>query len=44
MPPSSLRRSATIQLRVIHALVMREVLTRYGRHNIGFLWLIRKAE
>ena len=39
MPPSSRRRSATIQLRVIHALIMREVLTRYGRHNIGFLWL-----
>lgn len=28
-----------IQLRVIGALLMREVLTRYGRHNIGFLWL-----
>ena len=30
---------ATIQLRVIGALLMREVLTRYGRHNLGFLWL-----
>jgi capsular polysaccharide transport system permease protein len=39
MLPTSLRRSATIQLRVIHALVMREVITRYGRHNVGFLWL-----
>ena len=28
-----------IQRRVIWALVMREILTRYGRHNIGFLWL-----
>lgn len=28
-----------IQMRVIGALLMREVLTRYGRHNIGFLWL-----
>ena len=28
-----------VQLRVIGALLMREVLTRYGRHNIGFLWL-----
>ncbi len=28
-----------IQRRVIYALFMREVLTRYGRHNIGFLWL-----
>jgi len=35
----SLRRSAAIQGRVIHALLMREILTRYGRHNIGFLWL-----
>ena len=28
-----------IQKRVISALLMREILTRYGRHNIGFLWL-----
>ncbi len=28
-----------VQLRVIRALLMREVITRYGRHNIGFLWL-----
>lgn len=35
----SLRRSWAIQRRVIHALLMREVLTRFGRHNIGFLWL-----
>lgn len=34
-----LSRSIGIQLRVIYALVMREILTRYGRHNIGFLWL-----
>ena len=34
-----LLRSLSIQQRVIHALLMREVLTRYGRHNIGFLWL-----
>lgn len=31
--------SWTIQRRVLGALLMREVLTRYGRHNIGFLWL-----
>jgi len=37
--PRSLLRSWAIQRRVIFALVMREVLTRYGRHNIGFLWL-----
>jgi capsular polysaccharide transport system permease protein len=29
-----------IQSRVIGALMMRELLTRYGRHNIGFLWMI----
>lgn len=35
----SLRRSWQIQRRVIWALFLREILTRYGRHNIGFLWL-----
>jgi len=29
-----------VQFRVIGALLLREVLTRYGRHNIGFLWLL----
>lgn len=28
-----------IQRRVIGALFLREVITRYGRNNIGFLWL-----
>jgi ABC-type polysaccharide/polyol phosphate export permease len=37
--PGSLRRSWGVQRRVVGALLMREVLTRYGRHNIGFLWL-----
>ena len=37
--PASLRQSWAIQRRVIWALVLREMLTRYGRHNIGFLWL-----
>lgn len=36
---TTLLRSLEIQFRVIGALLMREVLTRYGRHNIGFLWL-----
>lgn len=35
----SLVQSWAIQRRVIGALLMREILTRYGRHNIGFLWL-----
>ncbi|MFB9948284.1 ABC transporter permease [Rhizobium puerariae] len=29
-----------IQARVLGALIMREVLARYGRENLGFLWLI----
>lgn len=37
---ASLWDSFRIQLRVVGALFMREILTRYGRHNIGFLWLI----
>lgn len=35
----SLADSWRIQRRVVWALVLREMLTRYGRHNIGFLWL-----
>lgn len=29
-----------VQLRVIGALIMREIVTRYGREGLGFLWLI----
>jgi capsular polysaccharide transport system permease protein len=36
---TTLRQSLGIQLRVVGALLMREVITRYGRHNIGFFWL-----
>lgn len=35
----SLVKAWRIQCRVIGALLMREVLTRYGRRNIGFLWM-----
>jgi ABC-2 type transport system permease protein/capsular polysaccharide transport system permease protein len=35
----SLVQSWRVERRVIWALVLREILTRYGRHNIGFLWL-----
>lgn len=31
--------SLAVQLRVIKALYFREIITRYGRYNIGFLWL-----
>ena len=36
---TSLARAWQIQLRVIGALLMREIITRYGRDNLGFLWL-----
>ena len=39
LPETPFRHSLAIQMRVIGALIMREVITRYGRHNIGFLWL-----
>ncbi len=29
-----------IQSRVIRALMMRELITRFGRENIGFLWMM----
>ena len=37
--PCTFWESLMIQKRVIGALLMREILTRYGRHNIGFMWL-----
>lgn len=36
---TSLRRSLVIEARIIWALLMREIITRYGRHNIGFMWM-----
>ena len=36
---NSFLKSLTIQRRVVSALLMREIITRYGRHNIGFMWL-----
>ena len=36
----SVLRSLTIQRRALHALLMREVITRFGRDNLGALWLI----
>lgn len=35
-----LRKAIIIQLRVIKALLFREVITRYGRHNVGMLWMV----
>lgn len=36
---TSLGQAFAVQRRVISALLIREIVTRYGRHNIGFLWL-----
>lgn len=35
-----LRNSWGVQTRVIHALMIRELITRFGRENIGFLWIM----
>lgn len=35
----SLLDSLKVEARVLGSLFLREALTRYGRHNIGFLWL-----
>jgi capsular polysaccharide transport system permease protein len=37
---SSFWKALRIQFRVIYALILREVITRYGRENIGFLWVV----
>jgi capsular polysaccharide transport system permease protein len=36
----SLRKGWNIQVRVIGALMLRELATRFGRENIGFLWVM----
>jgi len=37
---SSIFRSLRVQGRVLHALLLREVITRFGRDNLGVLWLV----
>ncbi|PUE16072.1 ABC transporter permease [Limnohabitans sp. MMS-10A-178] len=37
---TTFREALRVQLRVIYALLMREVITRFGRENLGVLWLI----
>lgn len=39
VPPVSVWQALGVQRRVVGALIIRELLTRYGRHNIGFLWM-----
>lgn len=38
--PGPLREGWRIQRRVIGALILRELHTRYGRENIGYLWVV----
>ena len=40
MTTPSLLSGVRLQFRVIGALIMREIHTRYGRENIGFGWII----
>lgn len=40
MTEHSLRGALRVQLRVLHALLMRELITRFGRRNLGVLWLV----
>lgn len=35
-----LLRSAATQLRVVHALVLRETKTRFGREQLGYIWAL----
>ena len=35
----SILQSLRIQSRVMKALFLREMITHFGRHNIGFLWM-----
>lgn len=37
--PGRTLRGLRVQLRVIHALLLREMQTRFGRNQLGFLWL-----
>lgn len=39
-PRSSISEAIAVQSRVIGALIMRELHTRYGRDNIGYLWVV----
>ncbi len=36
----NLMTGAGVQLRIVHGLMVRDLMLRYGRDNIGFLWVI----
>ncbi|WP_131196980.1 ABC transporter permease [Lichenihabitans psoromatis] len=37
---ANLKRALAVQRRVLVALMIRQLMTKYGRSNIGFLWLV----
>jgi capsular polysaccharide transport system permease protein len=39
-PPQSFWQALIAQWRVIRAIMMRELHTRYGRENVGYLWMV----
>lgn len=38
--PPDLGARLAVQGRVLHALMLREIMTRFGRENLGFFWLM----
>lgn len=36
----SIAEGLAVQLRIIHALLLRDMMRRYGRANLGFLWIM----
>tara|TARA_R100001129_G_scaffold173022_1_gene144130 strand:- start:893 stop:1675 length:783 start_codon:yes stop_codon:yes gene_type:complete len=37
---TSFSKGLRVQIKVVQALIMRELVTRFGRDNIGFLWIM----
>lgn len=40
MSYTDVKQALVVQFRVIHALMLRETKTRYGRHKLGYLWAL----
>ncbi len=40
MSYTEIKNAVVIQARVIHALMLRETKTRYGKHKLGYLWAL----
>lgn len=40
LTPNNFSRALAVQLRCIHAIIIRDIMMRFGRNNIGFLWLV----